>query len=66
MDCYNYGELGHLPHRCTKPKKKKFNGKKDDSSEDDKKGKCLQEKIWQEKTVFTRQRVEKPTLLVID
>jgi hypothetical protein len=39
MDCYNYGELGHLPHRCTKPKKKKFNGKKDDSSEDDKKGK---------------------------
>ena len=21
MDCYNYGELGHLAHQCTKPKK---------------------------------------------
>jgi hypothetical protein len=21
MDCYNYGELGHLAHKCPKPKK---------------------------------------------
>jgi hypothetical protein len=38
MDCYNYGELGHLTHQCPKPKKdkyKKYNGKKDDSSDDD-------------------------------
>jgi hypothetical protein len=34
MDCYNYGELGHLAHQCPKPKKdkykKKYNSKKDD------------------------------------
>jgi hypothetical protein len=39
MDCYNCGELGHLAHRCPKPKKdkykKKYKGKKDDSSNDD-------------------------------
>jgi hypothetical protein len=28
MDCYNCGELGHLAHQCTKPKKNKFKGKK--------------------------------------
>ena len=44
MDCYNCGELGHLAHQCTKPKKdkykNKYKGKKDDSSneeEDEKK-----------------------------
>ena len=39
MDCYNCGELGHLAHQCTKPKKDKFKnknkGKKDDSSNED-------------------------------
>jgi hypothetical protein len=30
MDCYNCGELGHLAHQCTKPKKNKFKGKKND------------------------------------
>ena len=39
MDCYNCGELGHLDHQCTKPKKdkykKKYKGKKDDSSDND-------------------------------
>ena len=39
MDCYNYGELGHLAHQCPKPKKdkykKKYKGKKDDSNDDD-------------------------------
>ena len=44
IDCYNCGELGHLAHQCTKPKKdkykNKYKGKKDDSSnkgEDEKK-----------------------------
>ena len=39
MDCYNYRELGHLAHQCSKPKKdkykKKYKGKKDDSSDED-------------------------------
>jgi hypothetical protein len=39
MDCFNCGELGHLAHQCTKPKKEKFKnknkGKKDDSSNED-------------------------------
>jgi len=46
MDCFNYGELGHLAHQYTKPKKdkfkNKFKSKKDDSSneeEDEKKNK---------------------------
>ena len=36
MNCYNCGDLGHLAHQCSKPKKDKFKnknkGKKDDSS----------------------------------
>jgi hypothetical protein len=32
-------ELGHLSHQCTKPKKNKFKGKKDDESENKKKEK---------------------------
>jgi hypothetical protein len=39
MDCYNYGELGHLAHQCNKPKKNKFKGKKDDEIDGEKKGK---------------------------
>ena len=43
MDCYNCGELGHLAHQYTKPKKDKFKnknkGKKDDSSDEDEKKK---------------------------
>ena len=27
MDCFNCGELGHLAHQCTKPKKDKFKNK---------------------------------------
>ena len=38
MDCYNCEYLGHLAHQCPKPKKykfkKKYKGKKDDSSDD--------------------------------
>jgi hypothetical protein len=41
MDCYNYGEHGHLAHQCPKPKKDKFKKKykdnKDDLSDDEKK-----------------------------
>ena len=37
MNCYNCGELGYLAHQCPKPKKdkykKKYKGKKDDSSD---------------------------------
>jgi hypothetical protein len=39
MDCYNCGELGHLPHQCNKPKKNKFKGKKYDDIDDEKKEK---------------------------
>ena len=39
MDCFNYGELSHLAHQCTKAKtdkfKKKNKDKKDDSSNED-------------------------------
>jgi hypothetical protein len=38
MDCYNCGELGHLPRQCNKPKNK-FKGKKEDDSDDEKKEK---------------------------
>jgi hypothetical protein len=50
MDCYNYGELGHLAHQCPKPPKDKYKnknkGKKDDSSDekDDKKKKPYKKK----------------------
>ena len=39
MDCYNCGELGHLAHQCSKPKKDKYKKKnkdQDDSSDDKK------------------------------
>jgi hypothetical protein len=35
MDCYNYGDLDHLAHQFPKPKKDKYKGKEDDSSDDD-------------------------------
>ena len=39
IDCYNCGELGHLAHQCTKPKKdklkNKYEAKKDDSSNEE-------------------------------
>jgi hypothetical protein len=41
MNCYNYGELGHLAHQCPKPPKDKYKNKnkekekKDDSSDDE-------------------------------
>ena len=55
IDCYNYEELSHLAHQCTKPKKDKFNnknkGKKDDSSNEDedekKKNKPYKKERWQ-------------------
>ena len=53
MDCYNYGELGHLAHQCTKPKKdkykNKYKGKKDDSSNE--------MKMRKRKTIHTRRKM---------
>ena len=52
MDCYNYGELGHLAHQCPMPKKDKYKGKKDDSSDEDndekKEKQAIQDERWQE------------------
>lgn len=49
INWYNCGELGHLVHQCTKPKKNKFKDKNNDASEDDKKKqKGLQEEIIRE------------------
>ena len=39
MDCYYYGEFGHLAHQCLKPKKDKYkkkNKEQDDSSDNEK------------------------------
>jgi hypothetical protein len=37
MDCYNYGEFGHLAHQCPKPPKdkNKNQGKKNNSSDEE-------------------------------
>jgi hypothetical protein len=55
MDCYNCGELGHLAHQCTKPKKNKFKGKKDDESEDEKEKKFLKKKEDKQKRFHKRK-----------
>jgi hypothetical protein len=65
MDCYNCGELGHLSHQCTKPKKNKFKGKKNDEREDGKKKKKSFNKMMANKRGSTREEVGKRTLLVI-
>jgi hypothetical protein len=52
MDCYSCGELCYLAHQCNKPEKNKFKGKKDDDSDDEKKGKeILQEEGWEAQKV---------------
>jgi hypothetical protein len=56
MDCYNCGELGHLAHQCTNPKKNKFKGKKDDESENEKKGnKFFKKKDGKKKRIHKRK-----------
>ena len=72
MDCYNCGELGHLAHQCTKPKKDKFKnknkGKKDDSSnedEDEKKKTSHIRREMERRGTSTRRRVERLTSSVI-
>jgi hypothetical protein len=65
MDCYNYGELGHLAHQCNKPKKNKFKGKKDDESDDEKKEKKFFKRKEGKHKSFTKRRMEKHILLVI-
>ena len=60
MDCYNYGDLGHLAHQCPKPKKdkykKKYKGKKYDSSDDDDEKKKNKPYKDGKKRNFTRRR----------
>ena len=59
MDCYNYGELGHLAHKYPKPKKDKYNkykGKKDDSSDDEKKKKKPYKKKDGKKKEFHKKK----------
>ena len=62
MDCYNYGELGHLAHQCPKHKKdnfkKKFKGKKDDSSdeEDEKKNKPYKKRDGKKKEFHKKKK----------
>jgi hypothetical protein len=50
MDCFNYGELGHLAHQCPKPQKNKYKnkykGKKGDSS-DEKDEKKKKKSSWE-------------------
>ena len=71
MDCFNCGELGHLAHQCTKPKKDKFKnmGKKDDSSNEDedekKKNKPYKKRDGKKRTSTRRRRVKRPTSSVI-
>ena len=63
MDCFNCGELGHLAHQCTKPKKDKLKnknkGKKDDSSNEDedekKKEQAIQEEKWQKEGLLQEE-----------
>ena len=47
MDCYNCGELGYLAHQCPKPKKDKFNKKKN---------KPYKKKDGKKKKLFTSTR----------
>jgi hypothetical protein len=49
MDCYNCGELGHLAHQFFKPKKNNFTGKKDGSSNDEKKHKSFKRRYGKKK-----------------
>ena len=74
MDCYNYGELGHLAHQCSKPKKdkykNKYKGKKDDSSneEEDEKKKTshTRRRMARRRTSIRKRRVARHTSSVID
>jgi hypothetical protein len=65
VDWYNCGELGHLAHQCTKPKKNKFKCKKDDENDDETKEKKFF-KNKASKRGFTKGRMGKNTLLMID
>jgi hypothetical protein len=56
VDCYNCGELDHLFHQCTKPKKSKFEGKKDDESEDENKEKKFFKKKYGKQKRFHKRK----------
>ena len=69
MDCYNCGELGHLEHQCTKPKKDKYKGKKDDSSDKDEdkknKNKPYKKKDGKKKDFHKKNKMARHTSSVI-
>jgi hypothetical protein len=63
MDCYNYGELGHLAHQCPKPLKDKYKnknkGKKDESSDkkdEKKKNKPYKKKDFKKKEYHKKKK----------
>ena len=71
MDCYNCGELGHLAHQCTKPKKDKFKnkykGKKDDSSNEEedekKKNKPYKKRDGKKKDFHKKKKIGKAYII---
>ena len=63
MDCYNYGELGHLAHQRTKPKINKFKGKKNDESEDEKKEKKFFNRKDGKQKIFHKRRCGKAYII---
>jgi hypothetical protein len=72
MDCYNCGELGHLAHQCSMPKKdkykKKYKGEKDDSSDDNdekKKTSHTRRRMVRRRNIRRRRRMIRLILLVI-
>jgi hypothetical protein len=62
MDCYNYGELGHLAHQCPKLPKDKYKnknkGKRNDSidEEDEKKNKPYKKKDGKRKDFHKKKK----------
>jgi hypothetical protein len=63
MNCYNYGELGHLAHQCPKPLKDKYKNKnkskKDESSDEEdekKKNKSYKKKDGKKKEYHKKKR----------
>jgi hypothetical protein len=72
MDCYNYGELGHLAHQCPKPPKDKYKNKNKAKEMIQVMKKMTRirtshtkRRMAREKSSTRKRREAKPTLLVI-